>query len=61
MIERCIELYGGLDVLILNAGVNAHIKFCELEDLTIFKKIMDINFYGCLYPTKYFKIYYIYI
>jgi len=39
--------------LVLNAGVNAHSFFEEFEDLRVFKKIMDVNFYGYVYCTKY--------
>ncbi len=40
-------------MLILNAGISAHFLFEEIEDLEVFKKLMAVNFFGCLYPTKY--------
>jgi NADP-dependent 3-hydroxy acid dehydrogenase YdfG len=52
MIEAAIENFNHIDILILNAGVSAHFIFEEIEDLTIFKQLMDTNFFGYLYPTK---------
>jgi len=40
-------------MLVLNAGVSAHFKFEELRDVTLFHKLMETNFYGYLYPTKF--------
>ncbi len=48
-----MDHFGGIDILILNAGVSAHFLFEEVEDTEIFKKLMDINFFGYLYPTRY--------
>jgi len=53
LIQACINQYGELDILILNAGVNAHIKFEEIEDLNVYQKVMQTNFFGYLYCTKY--------
>jgi NAD(P)-dependent dehydrogenase (short-subunit alcohol dehydrogenase family) len=52
MIDYTIEKFQRIDILILNAGVSAHFKFEELEDITLFNRVMDTNFYGYLYPTK---------
>lgn len=52
MIEEAVKLYNRIDILVLNAGVNAHSFFEEFKDLTVFKKIMDVNFYGYVYCTK---------
>jgi len=42
-----------IDIMILNAGISAHFKFDEIKDLTVFKQLMDTNFFGYLYPTKF--------
>lgn len=44
--------FSQIDYLILNAGVSAHFLFEECDDINVFKKMMDTNFYGYLYPTK---------
>jgi short-subunit dehydrogenase len=52
LIEETIERYGRLDVLINNAGISMRALFLE-SDLDVFRKVMDINFYGAVYTTKY--------
>lgn len=52
MAEAAINAYGSIDVLINNAGISMRALFEEV-DLGVVKKVMDINFYGVLYATKY--------
>lgn len=52
MVEETIKHYGKIDILINNAGISMRALFAEL-DLQVFEKIMDINFYGTVYATKY--------
>lgn len=52
MAEKAVQHYGGIDVLINNAGISMRALFEEV-DLDVVKKVMDINFYGVLYATKY--------
>lgn len=52
MIEETLARFGKIDVLINNAGITMRSLFNEV-DLTVFKKVMDINFYGTVYATKY--------
>jgi dehydrogenase/reductase SDR family member 7B len=52
MAEEAIRRYGTIDVLINNAGISMRALF-EDVDLDVVKKVMDINFYGVLYATKY--------
>jgi dehydrogenase/reductase SDR family member 7B len=52
MAAEALRLYGTIDVLINNAGISMRALFSEV-DLEVVKKVMDINFYGVLYATKY--------
>ena len=52
MAEAAIKAFGTIDVLINNAGISMRALFDEV-DLEVVKKVMDINFYGVLYATKY--------
>lgn len=52
MAEEAIKHYGTIDVLINNAGISMRALFSEV-DISVVKKVMDINFYGVLYATKY--------
>ncbi len=50
-VAATINQYGKLDILINNAGISMRALFSELE-LDVFKKVMDVNFYGSVYITK---------
>jgi dehydrogenase/reductase SDR family member 7B len=52
IIEKTIEKYGQIDILINNAGISMRALFEELE-LDVLRKVMDINFWGTVYATKY--------
>jgi dehydrogenase/reductase SDR family member 7B len=52
MAEEAIRLYGTIDILVNNAGISMRALFSEV-DMSVVKKVMDINFYGVLYATKY--------
>ena len=52
MIDETIKQYGRIDVLVCNAGISMRALFEEVE-LDVFKKLMDINFYGAIYATKF--------
>lgn len=51
-IESTIKVFGGIDVLINNAGISMR---ALLKDTTIdvIRKVMEINFFGAVYCTKY--------
>ncbi|HWR33841.1 MAG TPA: SDR family oxidoreductase, partial [Chitinophagaceae bacterium] len=51
-IESSIKNLGGIDILINNAGISMRALLKETSVDTI-KKVMDINFYGTVYCTKY--------
>lgn len=52
MAQEVLNRFGRIDVLINNAGISMRALFEEV-DLEVVKKVMDINFYGALYATKY--------
>jgi short-subunit dehydrogenase len=52
MAEEAIRTFGRIDILINNAGVSMRALFEEVQ-MDVIKKVMDINFYGALYATKY--------
>jgi short-subunit dehydrogenase len=52
MVQEALRLFGRIDVLINNAGISMRALFEEV-DLEVVRKVMDINFYGALYATKY--------
>lgn len=50
-INSTIKQFGKIDVLINNAGVSMHATLRD-ADVGVFKKMMDINFFGTLHCTK---------
>lgn len=52
LIELTIKMFGGIDILINNAGISMR---AELKEATtdVIRKVMDINFFGAVYCTKY--------
>jgi len=52
LIDKTIKHYGRLDILINNAGISMRALFDDF-DIQDFKHIMDVNFYGTVYCTKF--------
>lgn len=50
-IQSTIQVYGGIDILINNAGISMRALLKDLE-VDVIKKVMDVNFSGTLYCTK---------
>ena len=52
LIDKAIEAFGKIDILINNAGISMRAMFKDVE-LDVLKQVMDINFWGTVYCTKY--------
>ncbi|MCK9625954.1 MAG: SDR family oxidoreductase [Bacteroidales bacterium] len=52
LVEKGVERFGGIDILINNAGLSMRAMFKDL-DLLVIKNLMDVNFWGTVYCTKY--------
>ncbi|GET28653.1 SDR family oxidoreductase [Prolixibacter sp. SD074] len=52
LIEQAVSHFGHIDVLINNAGISMRANFEEM-DLEVMHRVMDVNFYGTVYCTKY--------
>ncbi len=51
-IETTIKAFGGIDILINNAGISMRALLKD-TNADVIKKVMDVNFYGTVYCTKY--------
>jgi short-subunit dehydrogenase len=52
LIKQAMTTFGKIDVLLNNAGISMRALFAEL-DLAVLKNLMDVNFWGTVYCTKY--------
>ncbi len=52
LIKQSITTFGKIDILINNAGISMRALFKDV-DLKVLKSLMDVNFWGTVYCTKY--------
>jgi short-subunit dehydrogenase len=52
LIQETVGAFGRMDVLINNAGLSMRAIFAD-ADLLVLKRLMDVNFWGTVYCTKY--------
>lgn len=52
LIQTAVEAFGGIDVLICNAGISMRAIFDDV-DLSVLHRLMDVNFWGTVYCAKY--------
>ncbi len=50
-IQKVLNEFGKIDILFNNAGITQRGLFKD-TDIGVFKKVMDVNFFGSLYCTK---------
>ena len=52
IVKQAMLTFGRIDVLLNNAGLSMRALFRDL-DLSVLKNLMDVNFWGTVYCTKY--------
>jgi len=52
LIEKAVEKFGQIDVLINNAGISMRALFHKTE-MHVMQRLMDVNFWGTVYCTKF--------
>jgi hypothetical protein len=46
LVSETLKAYGGIDVVIHNAGITMWSRFDALKDLEIFERVMEVNYYA---------------
>lgn len=52
LIRQSLEKYGQIDILVNNAGISMRALFAD-ADLAVIEKLMQINFWGTVYCSKF--------
>ena len=52
-VRATVEAFGGLDVLVNNAGIGMLARFEDVDDLGLFERVMRVNYLGCVYLTHF--------
>ena len=53
LVDAAVGAFGGIDIMVNNAGISMWGRFDELEDLSIAERIMRVNYLGSVYCTHY--------
>jgi len=53
LVEKTLERFGGIDALVVNAGMTMWARFDEMRDLSLYEKLYQVNVLGAIYPTFY--------
>jgi len=49
--NEIIDRYGGIDVLVNNAGITQRSAFVDTQ-ISVYRRVMEVNFFGSLHCTK---------
>ena len=52
LIKQAVSTFGKIDILVNNAGISMRALFRDV-DLKVLRSLMDVNFWGTVYCTKY--------
>ena len=53
LVESAVARFGGVDVLVNNAGMGMLARFEDVTDLSLYERLMRVNYLGSVYPTFY--------
>lgn len=51
LVDAAVARFGGIDVLVNNAGVSMQARFDAITDLAVFERVMRVNYLGAIHCT----------
>ena len=48
LVEETLSSFGGIDYLIANAGISMWAPFADVDDLQVFRKLVEVNYLGAV-------------
>ena len=53
LVDESVERFGGVDIYISNAGLSMWAPFDEVEDLGIFRRLIEVNYLGAVHGAHF--------
>jgi short-subunit dehydrogenase len=53
LVEKAVLRFGGVDVLVNNAGMGMLARLEDVTDLSLYERLMRVNYLGSVYPSFY--------
>jgi short-subunit dehydrogenase len=53
IMDAAVQAFDGIDFLVNNAGISMWARFDEVQDLSIFERLMRVNYLGAVYCTHF--------
>jgi NAD(P)-dependent dehydrogenase (short-subunit alcohol dehydrogenase family) len=53
LVERTVAALGGIDVLLLNAGISHYERVEDVKDLAVYTRMLETNYLGPVYLTHF--------
>jgi short-subunit dehydrogenase len=53
LVDETVRAFGGVDALVNNAGISMWARFEQVTDLSIYDRLMQVNYLGAVYCTHF--------
>jgi short-subunit dehydrogenase len=53
LVDNAVAVFGGIDVLVANAGISMHARFDAIEDFSTFERLFRVNAMGTIWCVRY--------